>query len=183
MKVEPIRDPGIIQECIKYLEAKSKRDALLFNVGIWTGLRVSDILKLRVKDLYNKSRLDVTQTKTGNIVHVPISPKLKKRVKSYVEDNNLQSYDYLIRSRKGINKPITRQQAYNILNGMAKYIGLENIGTHTLRKTAGYHMYKSNKNNIGVVMELLGHKDSASTLRYIGITDMDIHNGIRNLPF
>lgn len=183
MKVEPIRDVGIIQECIQYLEVRSQRDALLFSTGIYTGLRISDILKLRVRDIYNKNRLDVTQTKTSNIVHIPIHPKLKKKVKAYVEENNLQSYDLIFRSRKGLNKAITRQQAYNILNDMAKYIGLENIGTHTLRKTAGYHMYKSNKNNIGIVMQLLGHKDSASTLRYIGITDMDIHNGIRNLPF
>lgn len=183
MKVEPIRDLGILEECYKYLDARSKRDSLLFRTGIFTGLRISDILKLRVRDIYNKSRLDVKQTKTGNMVNIPIHPKLKKLIKTYVEENNLQSYSLLFRSRKGINKAITRQQAYNIFNDMAKDIGMENIGTHTLRKTFGYHMYKANENNLGVVMEVLGHKDSSSTLRYIGITDIDINNAIRNLPF
>lgn len=183
MKVEPIKDLDLIRDMIMYLDTKSKRNKMLFVTGIYTGLRISDLLKLRVKDIYKKNRLDIKQTKTGNIVYIPVNTQLKKAIIEYVEENNMQSYELLFRSRKGINKAITRQQAYNILTDVSKKFGIENIGTHTMRKTAGYHMYYAVGKDVGIVMQMLGQKDQGSTLRYIGISDMDIEKGINKLKF
>ncbi|MGL5753665.1 MAG: tyrosine-type recombinase/integrase [Paraclostridium sp.] len=183
MRVEPIKDLDLIRDMIIYLDSKSQRNKILFSVGIYTGLRISDILKLRVKDIYKKNRLEIKQTKTGNLVYVPINPYLKKMISEYVEDNNMKSYDLLFRSKKGRNKAITRQQAYNVLNEVAAKFKIENIGCHSMRKTSGYHMYYATGKDIGLVMELLGQKDQGSTLRYIGITDMDIEKGINKLKF
>ena len=52
---------------------------------------------------------------------------------------------YLFKSREGINKPISRSMAYKILRAAAEYVGLDDIGTHTLRKIFGYHFYKQTK--------------------------------------
>ena len=52
--VQPIRDPVLIEQIEKYLKNKNERDYILFLLGIYTGLRISDILSLTVKDLRNK---------------------------------------------------------------------------------------------------------------------------------
>ncbi|BDB95512.1 hypothetical protein BSG8_42640 [Bacillus subtilis subsp. natto] len=54
-------------------------------------------------------------------------------------------HEFLFKSREGINKPISRSMAYKILRAAAEYVGLDDIGTHTLRKTFGYHFYKQTK--------------------------------------
>ena len=61
MKVEPIREKDLIQECLNYLGNKNERDKIMFAIGIYTGLRVGDILRLRVKDVYHKNRIVIKQ--------------------------------------------------------------------------------------------------------------------------
>ncbi|MFR2270701.1 MAG: tyrosine-type recombinase/integrase [Clostridium sp.] len=184
MKVEPIKSKDDIRNMLEILEYRNPRDKILFAIGIYTGLRISDILKLKVKDIYCKNRLEVKQQKTKEYVYIPINKELKKLIKEYVEDNNLAKNDYLIKSRQGYNKPITRERAYQILNEASRDIGLDmNIGTHTMRKTAGYNLYIASNKDVGLVMEILGQKDMASTLRYIGINNMDIDKCIRKLSY
>ena len=87
--------------------------------------------------------------------------------------------DYIFQSRKGANKPITRVQAYRILNSSAQKIGLEEIGTHTLRKTFGYHFYNQTK-DIALLQELFNHSAPSVTLRYIGINQDKIDQAYDN---
>ena len=75
--------------------------------------------------------------------------------------------NWLFPSRQG-TKPITRVQAYRILNDAAKTVGIEEIGTHTLRKTFGYHMYQQTK-DVAMLQQIFGHSAPSITLRYIGI--------------
>lgn len=180
MKVEPIQDKETIRECMEYLKYKNERNLVMFSIGIYTGLRISDILQLRVKDVYCKNRISIKQKKTKTYIDIPINLQLKRILKEYCKDK--APYDYLIKSREGVNKPITRVQAYNILKEMSEYFGIERIGTHSMRKTAGFHMYKQSK-DIGTIMKVLGHKEPSITLRYIGITEEDVNNTIRNLKY
>jgi len=81
----------------------------------------------------------------------------------------------LFPSRKG-GTPITRQQAYRILNEAARAVGItDQIGTHTLRKTFGYHAYKQGA-DITRLQYLLNHSAPSVTLRYIGITQEELDN-------
>ena len=74
-----------------------------------------------------------------------------------------------------------RQQAYKILNSVAKDVGIkEKIGTHTLRKTFGYHAYK-NGYDITIVQKILNHSSPSVTLRYIGITQDKLDDVYMNL--
>ena len=82
----------------------------------------------------------------------------------------MEDEEYLIQSRKGDNKPITRIQAYRVLNEIAKQIGLDEVGTHTMRKTFGYHHYQANK-DVAVLQSIFGHAAPSISLLYIGITD------------
>ncbi|NLC65599.1 MAG: tyrosine-type recombinase/integrase, partial [Clostridium sp.] len=83
--------------------------------------------------------------------------------------------DYIFKSRESSNKPITRQQALNILKDAANAVGIEdNVGTHTLRKTWGYHAWKQGFST-ALIMETLNHSNLNMTKRYLGIRQDDIN--------
>lgn len=97
------------------------------------------------------------------------------------ENNNPEFDTYIFLSKKGVNRPITRQQAYRIINNAAELLGIVErndkgnlihgeIGTHTLRKTFGYHSFK-NGTSLELLMDLFNHSSKTQTLRYIGITE------------
>ena len=76
--------------------------------------------------------------------------------------------DYVLKSREGVNKAIDRTTAYRILKQAADDLRLKNIGTHSLRKTFGYHYYQDTK-DIATLQELFNHSDQRITLKYIGV--------------
>lgn len=164
--VQPIREKSKIDEIKRLLLKNGSRDSLLFFIGINTGLRISDILKLKVLDVKDKSHISITEEKTQKLKKFKINSKLYDELTNYIVDMNIN--DYLFKSQKGINKPITRIQAYRILNSVASKAGLDEIGTHTLRKTFGYHFYQKTK-DIALLQELFNHSAPSVTLRYIGI--------------
>lgn len=170
--VQPIRDKDLISKIKKYLSEKNERDYILFLFGINTGMRISDILKLRVKDVEGWS-VFVREGKTKKTKEVRMPPELKKAVRSYCK--NKHKNEYLFKSRIGKNKPITRGMAYVILQKIAEEFDLERIGTHSFRKTYGYHHYKQFK-DVAVLQQMLNHSDPKITLRYIGITQDNLNN-------
>jgi integrase len=82
---------------------------------------------------------------------------------------DVKSEEPLFPSRKGHYKPLSRVQAWNILSSVGQLVGLNNMGTHTLRKTFGYHIYKKSGGNLALVQKLLNRSSDGDTLRYIGI--------------
>ena len=63
--VEPIRDPGKIEDMKRLLLQQSKRNYFLFVMGINTGLRISDLLPRTVREVKGKSHLLIIEKKTG----------------------------------------------------------------------------------------------------------------------
>ncbi|MGE6594308.1 site-specific integrase [Bacillus mycoides] len=163
--VQPIRDPEQIQQIKEYLKEKNARNYILFVMGINTGLRISDILKLKVGDVQG-SHISMREMKTGKQKRIQITSALKRELKWFSEGREVE--EYLLKSRKGKNRPIGRSMAYKILKSTAAEFGLDEIGTHTLRKTYGYHMYMQTK-NIALLMEIFNHSSEKVTLRYIGV--------------
>jgi integrase len=58
--------------------------------------------------------------------------------------------------------------AYKILRKVAERFHLDEIGTHTLRKTFGYHFYQQTK-DVAMLQEIFNHSSPAITLKYIGV--------------
>ena len=186
--VEPIRDTKTIKNMRAILKSQSIRNELLFILGINVGLRISDILKLKVKDITKlntkapKDYVIITEIKTRKTKKFYIGDIVKKVIENYMKENNNPGFDtYIFLSRKGINMPITRQQAYRIINNAAESLGIVErndkgnlihgeIGTHTLRKTFGYHSFQ-NGTSLELLMDLFNHSSKTQTLRYIGITE------------
>ena len=167
-EVQPIRNLKDIAKMKAELAKRSDRDAMLFTFGINCGLRVSDLLNLRVSDVAGDHVVTV-EKKTGKTNRFPINAKLKKALRKYISDNNLSDDNYLFPSRKGENKPISRVQAWRALNAAADYLNLEEIGTHTMRKTYGYHFYQRT-HDIAMLQHMFNHSAPSITLRYIGLT-------------
>lgn len=185
MKVDPIIDKQTIREFMEYLEAKNPKYKLFFAIGIYTGLRASDIRLLKVKQIYKRNYITVKQKKTGKYVDIPINKELKKMVRTYCEGK--KQYEYLFLSRqknsKGVKGPITVGQMYKVMKEAADYVcTYENIATHTMRKIFGYNLY-TKKKDIGEVMIALGQRDTGSTLRYIGLTEMNVQKSIQSLTY
>lgn len=157
----------------KIKNALHGRDRLLLTLGTAFGLRISDLLTLKIGDLRGKDSLVITEAKRKKKRTITFSSSVKSEIA------NLEGNDdeYIFKSRKGDNKPITRVQAYRILNGAVERAGLTekigNIGTHTLRKTFGYRLYE-NGVNITRIMAILAHSSERETLRYIGVTADEI---------
>ncbi|PGY94671.1 site-specific integrase [Bacillus cereus] len=163
--VQPIRDKEMIKELKEYFKEQNERNYILFLLGINTGLRISDILRLRVRDVEGWN-IFIREKKTNKIKDVKMPSDLKKALRDYTKGK--PKNEFLIKSRNGKNRPITRSMAYVILNQAAQEFGLERIGTHSLRKTYGYHHYKQFK-DVVVLQQMLNHTDQKETLRYIGI--------------
>lgn len=163
--VQPIRNKKEIEAMKKVLKEKSERNFIMFMIGINAGLRISDILTLKVRDVRG-NHLNIIEQKTQKKKRIAINNSLKDALSDYIRNKN--NNEYLIKSRVGVNKPITRSQAYNILREAAEKCGLEEVGTHTMRKTFAYHMYQQTK-DVAVLQRILNHRDPFVTLRYLGI--------------
>jgi len=164
-EVQPIRDVNKIDEIKEVLKQRSMRDWFLFVMGINTGLRISDLLKLKVDDVRHRTHITLKEQKTGKEKRFRINPNLQETINEYTKRMN--DVDYLFPSQKTGN-PILRIQAYKILNNAAEQVGLSEIGTHTLRKTFGYHFYQKTK-DVAMLQEIFNHSAPSVTLRYIGI--------------
>lgn len=173
--VQPIKDKEKIEAMKKMLRASTLRNELLFVLGINTGLRISDLLGLRIADVMTTKgiadRLELREQKTRKKRTVALNLKTRRLIARYLETErpSAQPHEALFRSQKG-GRAISRQHAYEILNDAARSIGItERIGTHSLRKTFGYFAYQQGI-DLAMIQKLLNHSNQAETLRYIGIT-------------
>lgn len=175
--VQHIRELEKINIMKKYLKGSNIRDYCLFVLGINSGLRISDLLSLKVDDVIYKNmkakdRIIIRECKTGKSKDFPISTSAKKAIIEYLSTRDYKLNEPLFISQKSNNglKAINRQRAYKVINDAARAAGIEeNIGTHTLRKTFAYHAYKKGI-SIEIIQNLFNHSAPSITLRYIGIT-------------
>lgn len=164
-EVQPIKNKRDIERMKRALKG-NPRDLLLFTVGINSSLRISDILSLKVGDIAGEY-ITLHERKTGKRKRIRVNNAIQRAVSELVPKDVKES-DWLFPSRKG-DSPISRVQAWRILNAAAMRAGLDvELGTHSLRKTFAYHAYK-NGTDIALLMRVLNHGSQRETLRYIGI--------------
>lgn len=173
--VQPIRSKQKLED-MKWSLQKwcGQRDYILFLVGINTGLRVGDLLQLKIKDVKRKKKISIQEGKTKKTRVINFT-NIHDELQDYIK--TLDGTEWLFPSRKG-DKPITPTQAYRQLNKAAEMVDItEGIGTHTMRKTFGYWFYKQYK-DIAKLQHILNHTKPEVTLRYIGITAEEIEDSL-----
>ena len=171
--VEALRDVKEINAIKKVLKKHSERDYVLFVLGINTGLKITEMLSLKVEDLMNdkqevNSFIQIPQKDSLPMKEVYVNEQVRKAVRHFVKEQELANADYLFASAK-TKLPISRQQAYRIVHDAAKEVGIAGkIGTNSMRKTFGFHAYKRGV-AISLLQKFFHHSTRSETLKYIGI--------------
>ena len=190
--VEPIRDKKKIAQIKNLLRGQGRfRDLLLFVVGINTALRASDLLKLRIGDFVDDtgaiaSRFWLREEKRGKRQEVVINASIRQALEEYLAayphiTADPQNFVFFNTRTGNFHAPIRRGQAWKFIAAICQEVGLRgNFGTHTLRKTWGYHA-RLNGVDLALIMHKLNHNSLAYTKRYLGITDDELEAVVRRL--
>ena len=184
MSVQPVKDRDKLNQMIQFLELKgNKRDVLLLKFGLNTGLRINDILRLKVKHLFDSNGnlneyLDLFESKTikrrnRKLKQIKLNSVIRPELISYVQYYELESEDWIFFSLREPLNPLDRVRAWTILKEAATRAGVAKFGTHSMRKTLAYNVYSETK-DLALVMRLLNHNDPDHTLRYIGVVQHDL---------
>ncbi len=174
--VEPIKNKDDIKKVENVLAKKNGRDLLLFVIGTNCGLRISDILSLDVGDVKGQSHIRIIEKKTGKFKKFPVNAKLKPMFEEYTKGKNPDEplFKTVFQNR------MQRFAAYYIVRSACKEAGLqEKVGTHTMRKTFGYHHYRKFK-DVAILQKIFNHSSPEITLRYIGIEQDEIEKSYVN---
>lgn len=175
--VRPLRTQEEIKDMLWAIGKTSRhkeRNQFLFLLGINTGLRVSDLVKLKVKDV--SSKYPKIREQKRKKIRVLILDAIWDEVQAYIK--GMDKEDYLFASQKGSNKPLTTTAVYQMLEKAADLLERSDIGTHTMRKTFGYHYYRRTKDIVGL-MEIFNHSEQAETKRYIGVHEEELAEALK----
>ena len=187
-EVEPIKNIKDIKRIKQYLLGKqSKRDYLMFVLGINVGLRIGDLLSLKIDDVRDmdkekiKRAVHIREQKTGKYREFELNQAARDAIYFYLGTlADFRGDDWLFPSRKGTG-PLTTRAAHKIIKTTLRDLGIKgNYGTHSLRKTFGYHRYVNNV-KLETLQRVFNHSSPATTLRYIGITKetiIDAYNSV-----
>ena len=149
------------------------RNYFLLHLGRNLAFRIEDLLQLKVGTNFKNGSIYVREFKTDKEQSFELNPKLVKDLEDYINRNKLSEDEYLFKSRKGINKPPTRQRAWQIIKQLADEVKVNYVvGTHSLRKYFARTYYEKTGDLIGLC-ELLNHSDPKVTLLYICWDDND----------
>lgn len=182
-EVDAIKSQDTINLISHLLEIRcSKQYSDIWSIGLNLALRISDLLSIKYGDIQD-DRLFIRESKTGKIANIKLNQKAVDTINRIQQEHPnhvflFQSY----RNQQSIRrepKPLTRcavSKAFALIGEELKL----NLGTHSMRKTRGYLLYKSTK-DIGRVMKMLRHGSEGVTLRYIGITQESIDNDFVSL--
>lgn len=177
IKVEPIRDLKAIKR-IKKLYADNPRDLCLFTFGINTAYRAGEILSLTVGQVdYLKAGdvLEIKQTKTGKYRRVRMNRAVIEAIDAWLKIHPDPRHDVpLFLSSRG-RGALTVSSVNAMIKRWCREVGLRgNYGSHSMRKTWGYHQRVQNKAPIPLLMDAFGHSSQAQTLAYLGIQDAEV---------
>ena len=139
------------------------------------GLRISDILRLRLSDIVrdgDRYRLSIIEQKTGKQRDFTVPLILKQYIENYCLRNGIGTWDRIF--------PVTERAIQKQLAIVCDYLGYEGISTHSFRKWYATEIYKANGYDIALVQRLLQHSSASTTQRYIGIEPQRIEQAIMN---
>ena len=139
------------------------------------GLRISDILHLRLSDIIrdgNRYRLDIVEQKTKKKREFTVPMEIYIFIQNYALENNISPTAKLF--------DISERTVQLHLQLVCNYLGLENISTHSFRKYFASSIYVNNNYNIELVRVLLQHSSVVTTQRYIGLQRREIETALQN---
>lgn len=151
---------------------------LLLVIGFNTGLRISDIVGLRVEDVRGREYLILQEDKTDKERRIFLRRDVGRKIDELLRERDPHDFALLSRQRDpatGERRPISRQRAYTIIKTIAERAGYtDHVGCHTMRKTYAWSLFDASGDNIVLVQKALNHSSQAATMRYLGIDQKDV---------
>lgn len=177
----------------KSLIARLERDGqykycLLIAIGVFTGLRISDLKRLAYSDFEQSDILSIQEKKTGKSRRIKINPDLRALVHRIKVKMKIENSKQLIFLNRYGTKTIDTSWLNVSLKRIFKKYGVEiqgNVSTHLFRKTLGNRVLKlHNYSNESIIllMELFSHSSPAITRRYLGLREqeiLDVYDSLR----
>jgi integrase len=180
IKVEPIKDVKDIR-AIKKMLADKPRDLCLFTLGINTNLRASDLLRITVTDvdgLKPGDEIELREQKTGKVRRITLNKAVVRAIDGLLSSMGYDPGDILFMGQRG---PLTVPSVNRLVKGWCRDINLKgNFGSHTLRKTFGYHQRVTFGVGLPVLMETFNHSSQRQTLDYLCVQDEEIKSIYEN---
>ena len=158
---------------------------LLLVLGFNTGLRISDLVRLTVRDVRGREDFVITEKKTGKEREIHLKWSAAQVITRALKDR--EPDEYVLQSRQrdkgtGQLRGISRQRAYEIIKEIAREAGYtDHVGCHTMRKTYALSMYDASDRNLALVQKALNHSSEAMTLHYIGLDQKDINDTVNKM--
>lgn len=191
---QPIRKKEDLDFLKSYYQTvyPNARNQLLVVMGLNTALRISDILELCWKDVYNfgngsfKEHISIIEQKTGKFSSIFMNHNICEALEAYRDEMLQENIKitpelYLFLSRKGRNNHISRVQAYRVIKEIAMDCCISGvISCHSLRKTFGYHAWKQGVPP-ALLMDIYNHSSFQVTQRYLGIEQDDRDQIFKNI--
>ena len=190
-RVEPIRSEDDVLRLGDVLRVNfGPNYYTLYILGINSGLRISDLLALTVRDVWDFEANEPQkwyrqrEQKTDKAKLFRWNEAARLVVAEYIrkEMRDARPDSLLFESRKKPGTSISRVQVWRVLKAAGKQVGLkEDIGTHTLRKTFGYHAWRRGT-DVRLLQEVYNHSHPSTTLRYISVTQDEVDQVYINNP-
>ena len=180
--VEPIHDRKKIAQIKNLLRGQGRyRDLLLFVVGINSALRISDLLQVKITHFLNekgqiKTRFWIKEQKRRKRHEIAINQSIRDSLTEYLREypNSAKEGEHILFFNPKTNQAIKRGQAWKVFTNICADVGLlGKYGTHSLRKTWGFHARMQGV-DLALIMHKLNHESIAYTKRYLGITDDEL---------
>lgn len=144
-----------------------KKHRLIFDIGIATGLRVSDIISLR-REVLEIEKPTIKEIKTGKSKRIYIPRKLRRELIKYCESD--KGKEFIFFSDKSKSGHISRQAVFKVFKRVAKIYDIDsgpwNVGTHSMRISYACKLMEKGK-SLKYIKSKLNHSKEADTLLYI----------------
>jgi len=184
---EPIRNPRDVAKFLNHFKTQNHpRNYVLATIGIYTALRISDILNINCNDVYDfrkgtvRKKITLTEQKSKKSKTIKLNRAIISALKNYFTQAKPNAP--LIINPK-TEKAISRVQAYRIIREAATVVGIDgNVSCHSLRKTFGYHSWKNGTSPV-ILMNIYNHSSMAITQRYLGVAQDDLNATYQGLCF
>lgn len=146
------------------------RNYIMLILGVNTGCRIETLLQLTPKHIEGGC-VRIKEFKTNKVQRYEFSEKVYKEIKNFIDLYNIGDREYIFRKSVSDIKPITRVQAYRIIQDLKKDVGFTyNVGCHSLRKSYGRFLYDQT-HDIHLVQRMLSHSNPLVTQQYICLED------------